>query len=104
MPRRSTYDKVPFIPVGSADECCVGWSPVVDRLRDAAGGRRRRVRGRERCVVAVECYPGAFTEDIRLALMRGLEPALLYDATCCLKAPHEVDRMLAPVLGDDPVF
>lgn len=97
MSRRSNYDKYPCIPVSSSkSECWVGWPEILERLRENSG--------QSRCVLCVECYPGVIKSLIRDALVEGLRPQAVIYAPDLLKPPHEVDRMLQPVLGDDPVF
>ena len=97
MSRRSNYDKYPCIPVStSKSECWAGWPEILERLRESSG--------QSCCVLCVECYPGAFESVIRDALVEGLRPQAVIYAPDLLKPPHEVDRMLQPVLGDDPVF
>jgi mannose-6-phosphate isomerase class I len=90
----STYDKHPVINVtSSSQECAVGWSGVLERLRSRSPG-----------VLAVECYPGVFVEPIELAIAGALRPSQVFRASECLKTHEEVDSMVAPYLGDDPVF
>ena len=96
-PRNSNYDKHPSVKVdASISEIWVGWRAVLDRLQgETALGS---------CVLCVECYPGAFESSIRRALEDGLRASPIIDTHDLLKAPAEIDRMLEPVLGDDPVF
>jgi mannose-6-phosphate isomerase class I len=97
MARNSNYDKFPCVPVSSsASQCWVGWSEIIDRLRSATVERR--------CVITVECYPGAFENVIRQALEEGLRPSETIYTAALLKPPNYVDNMLAGVLGEDPVF
>src|SRR5512143_534644 len=90
------YDKLPFTPAGPAARCDVGWPAILERLRPLAA--------RERCVLAVECYPGVDQELVRRALAEGLSPALVIDARQAYKDASEIERLCAPHLGDDPVF
>jgi mannose-6-phosphate isomerase class I len=71
----------------------VGWPAVLDRLRSFQEG-----------ALCVECYPGVFVEEIEQAIASGLRPLQVYRTSECLKAPQELELMLAPYLGDDPVF
>ncbi len=95
--RGATYDKHPFVAAGDAHECAVGWDAVGARLRAALAGRAR-------CRVAVECYPGVDVAEVARALAGALAPALVCDVGACLRPADAVDRLLAPALGDDPVF
>jgi mannose-6-phosphate isomerase class I len=65
---------------------------------------RERSGQSRRCVLCVECYPGVFESSIRTALEEGLRPEAVIYAGDLLKPPRDVDRMLQPILGDDPVF
>ena len=95
--RNSNYDKYPVIKVGAASsEAWVGWRAISERLRDETT--------RNRSVLCVECYPGAFESQIRQALIESLGPSVVIDTHDLLRAPQEIDRMLEGVLGDDPVF
>src|SRR3989442_65583 len=97
MSRKSNYDKYPKVPISaSAKECWVGWPDINSRLRSASAETR--------CVLCVECYPGAFERDIKDALEEGLRPAEAIYAPDLLKPTHCIDEMLSGVLGDDPVF
>ncbi len=97
MPMKSNYDKYPNIPVStSAKQCWVGWRDINSRLRSASA--------ESRYVLCVECYPGAFENQIRDALEGGLRPAHVIYAPDLLKPARCIDEMLSGVLGDDPVF
>ena len=97
MSPRSNYDKHPCIPVStSTADYRVGWRNIIDRLKPWCA--------ESRCTLAVECYPGTFEAIIKDALVEGLRPAGVIYTPDLLKAPHCVDKLLAPVLSDDPVF
>lgn len=97
MPRNSNYDKFPYIPVsGSDSDCRVGWSKITTRLAGTIGQGRK--------VLCVECYPGVFEQKIRTALASVLSPVEIISTSSLLKPARQVDQMLAPYLGDDPVF
>jgi mannose-6-phosphate isomerase class I len=97
MSRKSNYDKSPNVAVStSATQCWVGWRDIVTRLRSASAENR--------CVLCVECYPGAFENQIKQVLEEGLRPTEVVYAADLLKPAPCIDEMLRGVLGDDPVF
>jgi hypothetical protein len=96
MGRRGNYDATPFVPVGPASSCDVGWPAILDRLRP--------LRSRRHCVLAVECYPGVDIETVRRTLADGLLPVHLVDLRQAYKDAVENEKMCAPYLGDDPAF
>jgi mannose-6-phosphate isomerase class I len=94
----TTYDRFPVQCVTANDsDCAQGWGDVGAVLS-------ARARAAERCVIAVECYPGVHVREISAALEAALAPVLTVDAEEALKLPEELDAMLKPYLGDDPVF
>ncbi len=95
MTRRSNYDKLPFVAVGSEDECSVGWSTVVSRIAKTLLPQH---------VLAIECYPGTNLKEIHQALRIHFPAASVWSTDECLKAPAEIEAMLRPVLGTDRVF
>ncbi len=98
MPRRSNYDKFPFVPVTDREEDCrVGWAAVARQLDVALTSKRS--------ILCVECYPGTNLDELESGLASVLRPRLVVRTESCLKSPGELDSMLAPYLGgDDPVF
>src|SRR5246500_1334414 len=97
MSSKSNYDKHPCLPVSSsAADCWVGWRRIIERLTPSSA--------ESRCILAVECYPGTFEGIIKDALVEGLRPTGVIYTRNLLKAPHSVDKFLAAVLGDDPIF
>lgn len=83
----STYDKAPFVPVGSADEVTVGVSAITVAL---AGAR----------VVVIEAYPGVRTSDLLLVAGEGL----VVDVSTAYRSPAALDALVAEDLTDDPLF
>jgi mannose-6-phosphate isomerase class I len=94
---RSNYDKFPFITVDSAASVCsVGWDAIRARLCKSCD--------EQRTVVCVECYPGCFVDEIFAQLKISFNPALSIETKTLFKSPNEIDAMLDPYLGGDPVF
>jgi len=89
------YDRFPYIPSGSREECFDGWAAVVSRIRPHI---------RSGATVAVECYPGTSIEEFQQTLSAGIPGAAIVCTPDLFRSPAEIDRLLAPVLGDDPVF
>lgn len=95
MTRRSNYEKHPAIVV-SADpsECVTGWQAIAARVsaRLPAG----------RSITVAECYPGTHLEEIAAGLAGTFQTVLKTEDA--LKSAAELEAMLSPSLGDDPVF
>jgi len=97
MFRISTYDKHPVVAVEtSSRECCVGWRSIADRLRKAVRPGK--------FVLCVECYPGAFEQEIERDLAALLGPEVIVRARECYRTENEICARCARDLGDDPVF
>src|SRR5947209_10494781 len=90
--RRSNYDKFPVTDTGRPAACVTGWEAVAARLRVAGAG-----------VVVVDCYPGVLDGDLK-QLAAALSPDEVIDTSTALKPPAAIEAMVAPDLGDDPVF
>ncbi|HEX9713815.1 MAG TPA: class I mannose-6-phosphate isomerase [Actinomycetota bacterium] len=88
--RTPNYDRFPTVPV--AGTCHTGWERIGRALR-ATGAR----------VTVIETYPGVRDKEIA-ALLHALDPDETVDATEALLAPAQIDRIVAPFLGEDPVF
>ena len=98
MNRPTNYDKLPAIKVSKDDSACsIGWQAIVQELssRPSAG----------RTVLVAECYPGVDAGEVHAGL-DGLSPgkATTILAERALKSPGELAELVAPWLGDDPVF
>jgi mannose-6-phosphate isomerase class I len=93
----SGYEQRPVVAVGREDDVRSGWADVGATI--AADARRG-----DRCVVAVECYPGVHVREIRDALAAELAPSTVVTAEDALRSAADLARELAAYLGDDPVF
>lgn len=90
----SSYDKQPVINITSSSaDCASGWASILERLA-----------GRWTGPLCVECYPGVFVESIEQAITGALPPSQVFRASDCMKTVEQVETMVAPYLGDDPVF
>ena len=98
MTRHSNYDKFPVVEVrSSASSCQTGCPAILERLRGA-------VPAGNRSIICVECYPGVFFDEVERIFTEGLHPATVISTRSLLKRPEQIEEMLAPYLGDDPVF
>jgi mannose-6-phosphate isomerase class I len=94
----SGYDTLPAVTVtDDPSDVAEGW-PEAAAVLDARASRGPR------CILAVECYPGVFAEEVEAALVAALAPAAVVRAERALLPRDELERRLAPYLGDDPVF
>jgi mannose-6-phosphate isomerase class I len=89
------YDRFPYVPSGSHEECHSGWPAIIEVIQSRTGAGS---------VIAVECYPGVFLDELRRELGAGLRDANVLLTTSLFRPPPEIDKMLEPLLGDDPVF
>ena len=94
--RGTNYDKQPTIAISQDASLCVsGWLAIVAAARNARGSA-------ECTVVVAECYPGVDTDEVRSGLTFEAETILF--AETALKSAGELEEILSPFLGDDPVF
>ena len=97
--RAANYDKFPSIAVPAAHSasCWSGWESISSAIlkKTRAGS----------FVVAVECYPGVYVDQVLAVLASGLGAILAINMRDVFKPEAEVDAMVEPFLGgDDPVF
>jgi mannose-6-phosphate isomerase class I len=96
----SNYDKLPFVQVPNGENCCVqGWGEITERLRQAIA---ERAAGKT--VLVVECYTGVDDATVLRELGSRLRPSATLHAADAMRPPDEIDDLVAPFLGDDPVF
>jgi mannose-6-phosphate isomerase class I len=81
----------------SAAECQQGWQEILQRIRD------RRVSS-GRYIVAVECYPGVKVAELCQNFEFAFPWGLTITTEDLFRSEQELDRILEPFLGDDPVF
>jgi mannose-6-phosphate isomerase class I len=96
MTRRSNYDKQPTIQMSDdSTGCRSGWPEILAEISS-------RIAQSRNAVFVAECYPGIDRAEVR----DGLAPlaATMIDAEEALKSPEQLNEMLAPFLGGDPVF
>jgi mannose-6-phosphate isomerase class I len=91
------YDKSPFVSVSpSAADCRLGWNAITAELSRAISGWRT--------VLCVECYPGAFVQNISEGLQPALKPSLFICTNDLFLSPEKIGERVYPWLTDDPVF
>lgn len=103
MVRKTNYDRFPSVRIpGSVGEAWRGWTDVGIRLRNEVDKALVQTRSP---VLAIECYPGVFEDEIRSGLRSSLEPATWMETRTAMHSQDAIDSMLAAEIGgDDPVF
>ena len=97
------YNRFPEVSVSTGDhDCRRGWDAIAETLQTAM---QEQPVGKSRQVVAIECYPGIYDEEVTNALTRGLDYDHWIDARVAFKSEAEIEALVAPYLGgDDPLF
>ncbi|WP_263381282.1 class I mannose-6-phosphate isomerase [Granulicella arctica] len=93
----SNYDKHPYFDSGlSSNECASCWNEVTSRLtlQQTAG----------RYILCIECYPGAFEDEIEREIVSRLKPAIVIRASEAYRSPAALQALFARDLTTDPVF
>lgn len=88
------YDRFPSIPVGTREECLNGWDEIVPSFEPRSSLP----------VTVIECYPGVMLHELKNVLALRLPGTTLLSTEDLFRSPREIDSMLEPLLGDDPVF
>ena len=95
MKSRSNYEKRPFVTISHNErECALGWNEIGESLAAYRDARR----------IAIECYPGVFTEPLMRSLVPLLQPALVLQSAGALLPTRDIESKFAAMLGNDPVF
>ena len=86
------YDRIPYLSVGTADECLAGWEQIVERFTGLTE------------TICIECYPGAFVDEIESAVRVALPKVLVLRTDDLFRSSAEINGKYASLLTDDPVF
>jgi mannose-6-phosphate isomerase class I len=86
------YDRHPFLLVGTADECLVGWEQIAHILGQVDGH------------ICIECYPGVSVEEIERAVRAALPDRTVFNTSDIFLPSNEIADKYASLLTDDPVF
>jgi len=87
------YDKAPYITVGPAESCLVGWSSILSRLREHTGRS-----------ICIECYPGVFVSEIQQAIVENMPGWRVVLTESALLPESIIEQRFSEQLTDDPVF
>ena len=92
----SNYDLKPRTQIDSSVRCHQGWEEILIAIRgDVPSGH---------FVLCIECYPGVSVSEISERVKAVVGPALVMETEKLFRSELELDEMLRPYLGDDPVF
>ena len=93
----SNYDKYPRTQItATSSDCSLGWNEIVQRLaREIRPGR---------FVLCVETYPGVPTNEITELLEGALRPVRYLRSENFFRSEAEIEQLVSPYLGTDPVF
>ena len=95
---KSNFNKFPVVKI-KGHTCITGWKNTTDALQNAIGKKQLN-----KAVIAVECYHGVDTNELKTALLQSFPAAELIDAASALKPSDEIEKMVYPFVTDDPVF
>lgn len=89
------YDRFPYVSTGNREECLVGWDEIVRAIQTRISAEAPAV---------IECYPGVFLDELKHSLASRLHNTRILTTEHLFRDPGEIDDMLDPILGEDPVF
>src|SRR5574337_1543451 len=95
---KSNYDKFPIIKI-NGHTCIEGWKDIAGKLKNACDKLSNK-----KVVIAIECYPGVYTNEIKEAFLQYIPEAILFDASAALMPGDAIEKMVYPYVTDDPVF
>ncbi len=100
MSSERQYNKSPVVEVTCEHTSAwAGWPTINKRIREEL-----RKATASRTVVAVDCYTGVLDDELLPELRAAIKPDLIIHTSSLMKPESEIISMIAPYLGDDPVF
>ncbi|MBO9634280.1 MAG: class I mannose-6-phosphate isomerase [Chitinophagaceae bacterium] len=94
----SNFDKYPAISIDGY-EGWKGWASVISALEQQVAAS-----GKDRTVIAVDCYHGVQLKEVVDQLRKGFPTARIFETSSALLAEQAIDEMVYPYVTDDPVF
>jgi hypothetical protein len=94
--QHSNYDLHPRTHIELGVQCHEGWEEVIGIVREQISNGR--------FILCIEGYPGAPLAEVCERVTSAVAPSLTVDTETLFRPEHEIDKMLRPYLGDDPVF
>ncbi|MUG68845.1 mannose-6-phosphate isomerase [Paenibacillus campinasensis] len=92
------YNKEPVVVIPDCEqEAWQGYEQIGQELA-------RRVAGRTKAVIVIECYPGVRTEEVTRGLGASLPLQAVFEAEEAALSTQELEQCVAPYLTEDRVF
>lgn len=96
-PSFSNYDLLPRTQIDTnAADCWQGWDQILRTIHERVSNTS--------FAIALECYPGVPVEELRTRFNSALRPALTISTEQLFRSEDELNTLIAPYLGEDPVF
>lgn len=89
---KSNYNKFPVTEI-KGQSCTAGWENIFSE-----------VKKNNPKIIAIECYPGVFLDEIIVEVQQFLSPALIINTAEAMKSEPEISEMVQSYVTDDPVF
>jgi len=87
------YDKLPFVPAGTTEQCISGWQAIASAIAEQANAH-----------ICVECYPGVLLHEIEEAFKTYLPDWRIVRTDAAFLPADVIASRFADLLSDDPVF
>lgn len=94
------YDKYPFVEI--KDTGCCAWQGYEEIISEVKNNIRKKAQ--RKTVIAVDCYPGVYDDEILPAFVQGLMPVLTIEAGEALLSKDHINKMLERNITEDRVF
>ncbi|NIF05585.1 mannose-6-phosphate isomerase [Chryseobacterium sp. Tr-659] len=89
---KSNFNKFPIIAI-QKHTCIAGWENIAEEIKKNSPE-----------IIAIECYPGVFLNEIMASVQELLTPELIIDTSKAMKPEDEIAAMVQQYVTDDPVF
>ena len=95
---KSNFNKYPSVIVrNDADECHVGWESICKRLNNT-------LKESSKNIIVIDCYQGAFEEEILRSLSNELMPDHIFLSTEMMLAEDEIREITQQDVTEDRIF
>ena len=93
---QSNYDLHPRTQIELGVQCHEGWEEILGLIRERVSS--------DRFILCIEGYPGVPLSELSERVTAAVAPLTIVETEKLFRPEREIDEMLRPYLGDDPVF